>query len=83
MEHWSNIQKKVLKRSVQFAEAYIAKHTGSVKTIQGTEIVTGKCDEQKCTQKVLHEVSVKIKRDDDWQCSASAHLTKYNETVYL
>ena len=38
-------------------EACVAKQTGSIRkaTIQGTETETGKCDEQKCRQKVMQE----------------------------
>ena len=66
--------------SAQLVEASVAKQTGIVKTLttQGMDTVTGKCDEQKCRQKVLYEVFVK--KGDDPQCSASAHLTKDIET---
>ena len=41
-------------------------------------MATGKCDEQKCGQKVLQDFFVK--NGDDPSCSARAHLTKDNET---
>ena len=47
-------------------------------TTQGTETLTDMCDEQNSRHKVLHEFFVK--KSDDPQCSASAHLTKDNET---
>ena len=61
-------------------EACVKKQTGSIKntTTEGTKTITGKCDEQKCRQKVLHEFFVK--KGDDSQLGPSAHLTKDNET---
>ena len=66
--------------SAELVEACTAQQTGSVTklTTQGTETVTGKSDEQKCRQKVLHKFF--IRKGDDQQHSAYAHLTKDNET---
>ena len=57
-----NSEKKVdIGFSGQLVDACVAKQAGSDKKLatQGTEMVTGRCVEQTCRQKVLHEFFIK------------------------
>ena len=81
MEHLIDVKKKVhIGFSAQLVETCVAKQIGDVKklTPQGTERVTGKCDEQKMLTESVTQVL--CKNIDDPYCSASAHMIKDNKT---
>ena len=61
MWHAWDLEKVHIVFSAQLVETCVAKQTVSIQklTTQGNETVTGKCDEQKYRQKVLHEFFLK------------------------